>query len=908
MADTTTTQTVSMEGDQSDFNIAGRDLKIITNQHYKPEFFSPSLDDYDNERFISPMVTNTLVELTLNEGFILLGGDGYDKYSWARHIAWNVLKRKSTSGNSIEVKEWASSSNPQNLELHIQKKEKPTIFILPNISPMNVDYNLSMLYRSARSKHHYIIISTNQPFENWTLEEDVKRLTWQPENSEPLYEKRDLLKLLIEKLNEKNGALPEELKDKEFKEDMMLAGNLPLSEVAEKLKTPESIEVFVNTLTSIQTPLNEKVIQDVLDNCQNDVRTLRQWFYHSLSEREQLIALGLCLFEGIYDDQFFAAMETLVEQSWHKRDPSLKSLDYYDLYGLSSFYRLNALGQDGLQKVERHLTEQRLKLLETVWHSHRRQILAALPVIEHLVKESVSDNFVNQELFGTTKRRRLFREVMGDTLCSIGLKPEKSIKGTLLEWTLLKLAAEKNLGVQVVAARAMAQWRLYNQDEKLFDTLERWQHDRIMKTLKTFLDVKYSEDSDSPKILIVATVALTVGFASLYDPPNQLHEKLCALIPKLAENSSNRFISHGFTNYTLPLAVRFHAAQLRDTLHEMAKEPYLNEPIGASLATAIQEGSDEAVEILGKWFRDNCKSPSLRESGEEVTHRQKIMATTAYAYGWIEYKTDDGLISMEKGFQRLREILQKEDSPFVRQAAVLALIRQMIFNFEKVERELKYMFDTMHDIERTLLVDELVKVHLQQRANLENGENHFLWEQRLYPAWIDGTRPLTAVEEVMQNWLKGSDSKKAAQIALEFELSELLIDFQEQEKSFIEQQKENRERERQQKKTESFSLPQLEVKRTLSFTVWLVSRLVAFSRKYREKIRWLLPIVLNKNIEPEKIKRALEKLNRYSDNDIEVICRKLKLALVLIENKKILFPVLAVVLTFLVILLLSLFR
>jgi hypothetical protein len=827
----------------------------------------------------------------------------------ARHIAWRVLKQ--SPGNSVEVKEWASSTNPQNLELHIQKKENPTIFILPNISPLNVDYDLTLLYKTACRRRHYIIISTNKPLEKWKLEEDVKRLSWQPEPFESLYKTHDLAALLSKKLTQVNRELPGELKDKEFKTEKPLIGNLLLGEVAEKLKTPDSIDVFVKSLTAGHTPLNEPVVQELLENCQNDRRAIRQWFYRSLSDREQLIALGLCLFDGLYDDQFFAAMETLVEQSWHKRNSSLRSLDYCDLDALSNYYRLVPLSQDGVQRVESHLAEQRQKLLETVWHSHRRQIFSALPVIENLVKDSVAYHTMNPELYGAQKRRRLLREVISEVLCNIALKPIHSIKGTLLEGTLLRLAAEENLGVQAVVARAMARWRFYDQDEKLFNTLQRWQHDKIMKILKSFLDVRYSENSKSPKIFIKATVALTVGFAALYDPPNQLEEKLCDLLKQLAEDASNRFIRIRFANYTLPLVVRFHASQLRDMLFEMAREPYLNEPIGASLATAIQEGSEEAAEILNSWFQYCDRERPARYSQKEITHRETVMATAAYAYGWLEYNEKGDIITIDEGFQRLKSILRREGSPFVRQASIRAIIRQMVFNFENVEQYLKHLFSNMLDNERTLMVNELVNVHLEQRANLENGEEYFTWRQRLFPVWINRERPLSTVERVMQKWLKESDSEKASQIAFEFEVSDQLLNFQEQEEAFIKRQKETWEEMEQQKTREEFpTQPLFSAKKDRGFIIWLVSWLVAFTqKKYRDKIRWLLPIAMKKkNADQDKMKYALKKLYKYSDDEINTISDKLTQALFIMNRKKILLPALAGVLILLAVALSLIFR
>jgi hypothetical protein len=595
---------ISVRTNRDKIYAAGGDINL-----YKPEFFTPHLDDYDDTRYVSPIIAPALVARTMKERFLVLGGDGYDKSALARHIAWKVLKEN--PGHWIKVQEWTNSANPQNFVMHLQKNHEPTIFIIPKISPQNVDYNLHVLYKIARDNGQCIIISTNNPLEKWKLEKDVKQLFWQPESSEPLYDPKVLLTLLLKKLTEASHTLPVVLRDRELKSGGALMGNLLLSEVAIKLKTPESIETFVKVLTSFKKHVNESDILELVDNCQNDKRAIRQWYYGFLSSREQLIALALCLFDGFYDDQFFAAAEELYEQSWRKRIPSLPALDYCDLDSLSNYYSLIPVSRDGKKRVESHLSGQRCKLLEIAWDSHRRQILSAFTVMENLVKQSVLPGFMNRELYGTNERRSLVRDVIAETLCSIGLISSCSIENTLLEDSLLRLAAEEEPEVQAAAARAMARWRYYEQDEKLFDTLQRWlNEDTIQQRLESFLKDRVDDETKkntNPQAYIKAAVALTVGYAALYDPPDQLNGKLLHLLKQLAKDTSNPFIHIRFSRYTLPQVVRLHVNQLRDLLLEMTRYPWLNESVGASLALTYRERPLEVVEILDSWFETGTR-------------------------------------------------------------------------------------------------------------------------------------------------------------------------------------------------------------------------------------------------------------------------------------------------------------
>ncbi|MDQ1352476.1 MAG: hypothetical protein QG657_2782, partial [Acidobacteriota bacterium] len=536
--------TVSI-GNKNKGNISvGGDIKVEINPNkYTPEFFTPPFNDYEESIYIIPISAPSLVEMTMREKFLVLGGDGYDKTGLARYIAWKILIENQNNKNTIEVNEWTNTVNPQNFISELQKKDKSTIFILPDISPHHIRHNLSGLYRVTQDNDHYLIITTDDTLEKWKVEKDAKQLFWLP--SDPLYESENLLRVLLKRLTDKFQELPEELRVIELKPNSILMENLPLQEIAIKLKTPESIDTFVKGLTSLKSPIKNEDIRELLDASQNDRLAMKRWFFGSLSARERLITLGLCLFDGFSDDQFFAAMEELFEQSWSKRNPSMEALDYCDLDSLSNYYKFIEFQQEkNTKKVKSVLVNQQKTLLEISWDSHRRQILSALPVMENLVKESVLTGYLNPELYGTKERQSRLREIIGETFCTLGLISMDSI-----EDTLLRLAAKKELEVQVVVARAMAQWRDYGHDKELFDTLHSWEFKvTYRQIMASFLDNKETESNEqkNPLVYIKATIALTVGFSATYDSPNQLNDKLIDLFKKLADDTENSFIYSRF--------------------------------------------------------------------------------------------------------------------------------------------------------------------------------------------------------------------------------------------------------------------------------------------------------------------------------------------------------------------------
>jgi hypothetical protein len=246
---------------------------------------------------------------------------------------------------------------------------------------------------------------------------------------------------------------------------------------------PDNAKLFWRQLT----------VEDVADSLElanklTDEESINGWYYRRLTPREQLLALGLSFFDGLFDDQFFAALEEIVEGAWQRRDTTLRALDYCDLDNLRSFFNFTETNTS-TTFVEVRFPQQRLMLLKIAWKSHRRQILAALPVLVNLVKNSVRR--YERELYGSSVRCDQLRKVISETISDIGL-----IASDAVEDTLLNIAADGNINVQAVAAQAMALWRDNEKrkfivednqenhiDRQLFETLQRWQNGARARSL-----------------------------------------------------------------------------------------------------------------------------------------------------------------------------------------------------------------------------------------------------------------------------------------------------------------------------------------------------------------------------------------------------------------------------------------
>jgi hypothetical protein len=870
------------------------------------KFFDLPLHDYDYKAQTLPKHAEQLVQKTKKEKFYVLAGDGYDKDELSKYIAWKLIG--DDPAISQEVKVWVNCANLQDFDLYLQKKCTPNIFILRDILPHNIDNNLSRLYKTAQANIHYIILITNIDKEKWKLEGDVKRLFWQPQSTESLYRPQDLLEILLMKLKEVTNILPLGLRNREFKKGDPLMGNLLLTEVVRDLKSPQSIDVFIHRLINFEkdsaNPLNtnKKAIVSLpdlhrlIEDCGDDKRRLRHWYDISLSPREKLIALGLCLFDGFYDEQFFAAMEILIEHSWHKWEPTLKGLDYYDLESLGHYYSLNSLGQGGIKRVESRHPKMRKQFLETLWNSHRRQIFSTLPVMERLVKDSVLPGLGNRELYGTKQRCQILRDEISETLCCIGLRSETSIKGTRLEETLLSLASVENIEVQAVVARAIAQWRDYGQDEQLFETIQRWQDHKttILDMIRSFLkdnDAKgQTQDREPPETYIKATVALTVGFAAQYDLPNVMNDKLCHLLKQLATDTTNDFILERFSRYTLPLVVRLHVNQLREMLQQMTEYAHLNIAIGKSLAIAYDTNPLEVVEILDAWVDQYKRNRPTHFSHNELSHPEKILATAAIAYGWMQYKKNTGPLTIDDGFRRLKTMLGKEISQYVRNAAMRAIIMQVVNNFENAADNIKELFAVMHKHEIADFVQQLVWIYLFQRQELNEGDTFFRWDNKKYNVWIYRDQSLTQVEKIINRWLKDSEDEMSRQIAFKFNFSPELNNFRQEEERFVKQKKRKLQdlEEQKEKSKQAYYAPTFEsTNESETFFIVLASWLATLKKRENFAIiRSLLPEVIEQNIANRKILDfVLKRMHRNCDDEIKIIAEQLDTALSIRKKK-----------------------
>ncbi len=744
--------------------------KNITQNIYqaKPEFFEPNLEQFQPPKFPSPKMTPHLIKHLFEQNLLVLGeSPNLDKVSLARHLAWSLrqeLQWVNSPGQKIQIKEWYHSPDPQSLDVVLQETRVTTIFILSQILPQHIEQELSQIQLLATHSQHYVLMSTDIPFACWKLSDSDSRF-WQNLSVDGLYESDDLTTVLIDKLKESKKSLPPQIISGCLEPNLHI-GDLTLQEVAKRLKTPERIACFVELLGAEKESLQLEVLHELIDLTQNDKNLLKRWFNHILKPREQLLALGLNFFNGLFDDQCIAGIGKLVEHEWYRRDPSLQALDYCDLHDLHNFFRLVEVSAEKTKKFESWLLKQRRILFEVAWDSYRVRIQTSLPLLVELVTYSVGQKSFDQKLYGIPVGKHLYgdklrrdqvREVIGEAISDIGL-----IDSSEVQESLLTLASHNNAGVNAVAARAIARWCEYGHHKELFDTL---------KHLKRSGEKKDEKSQDH----IMNTMALAVGYAARYDAPqrrlesNAFSPALCDILKQLADYPS-RLVRHRFGCWTLPMVVPLYLVDLQDLLHDLTRHIDLIRWISESLALAYPRNHQEVLSILNVWLQE-CRENTQEIVSNEVP-RTALLETVALTYVKILcYQKNDSFTANDI-CQKIKTFFLEEKHYFSRDTVIKEICHQISRNFQQIEPKLQDLVVELTNEERNQIVKSLSAVYRKQRKQLDESNDPPAVHESDFPIWISLERPSTPMEAAMFRWLKSEDNPTAQMIGARLVLGE----------------------------------------------------------------------------------------------------------------------------------------
>lgn len=478
-------QKIETRGDNSAATWSG---DIYQNNIYgKTDFDEISFEDLESQIQELPKIQPDFLNQLKEHRMLVLGGElgGINKNELILQLAY-LLAKDSSQKADISIKFWRHSSSQQiiDLELELRNRKTPTIFVFTDIEPKDINCSLQHIFSEViPSLEHWVLFSTNRSFSSWHLNDDAQ-IFFNPNLSPQDIYGEDIL------VNELENKLGENLKlelNKYLKND-----DRTLELIAKNLGSFGNILRFVKLFDrkiqeSPETPTDIN-INDLIKESKSDA-FIRGLFQNILSDRQQLMALGISFFNGMFEDQLFTALEKVFTEAWRKRHPSLIALDYSDLEELIYNYfdfQENDL-YEGVSNIFKDVKTKTYKidirsinilslgnrdqLFEIAWQSHRRQIINALEVLVNIVKESAleKNSYLPEkwDLYRNPIRREKVRKAITNTFSSIGV-----VSINVIDSSLLQLATDENREVRAVAASVIASWYEVGKKEEVFRILQ----------------------------------------------------------------------------------------------------------------------------------------------------------------------------------------------------------------------------------------------------------------------------------------------------------------------------------------------------------------------------------------------------------------------------------------------------
>jgi hypothetical protein len=790
--------------------------------------------------YVKPCFADAVIARLQAHRVICIGGNyGFNKVNFVQYIAFAACKEEQ------EIKECANIENFHSLSATMHEETRGSILILHFISAKKINYRFKELWHIAQKRNHTVIISTEEPYDSWRFEEDARQTYWFDIPEKNLYSRKDLLGYVAEQLDKNDISI-----------------EYDRQRIIDELSTTEEIDRFIDRLSRHKGTPDKHLIENSIRACKNlDTDSIQKWF-DNLSSQHKLIVIGIALLEGAYENQFFAGFERILSEAWRKRDPTLKSIDYEDLIPFSSFYKTDGTS---IRSVFR---EQRRKIIKLAWFTHKRYILAALPILCDIVIESVNPDISDWELFFTDNYRVNIRNVISETLSDIGLHSFEDVESALLQ-----LAAHPHIYSQIVAAEALSKWRTVNEN-KIYQVLDRWQQNAAVHRLMQSYLKEGEQREYRPLAHIDATVLLTLYFVSLYERNGYLASNIKDLLLR-SLNSKEKLVVKRM-QLILDLMITSHP----DSMAELLKTEFLNyqayiDPVATGLAYAYHNGFSNNVKIvIEDWMKFCDERPQKVEDPESFTKRDKILSAVILFLGQIDYSRD-ATISVKYAYDILENYRKSIHKHTVREYLLNTIVDIIEANFYMNESISIDMISNIDKSEREYLVKQFVKKYLQQRALLKGGDYELkLNDEHSFESWANPQeRPETQVELLLKKWKKSSEDT-LSQIALKSFVEIDRIEATERQliEEHDEQAKKRREQaERRKKELEEMGRPIYDGNITANAeTIAFVKLCKRFIRKDQEKILQNISIlILQDRLTAKEAEKLIYKIDDPSANDTQ---------------------------------------
>lgn len=700
---------------------------------------------YQAEYFISPLFTAELAEkLSTNKLLIIAGGSGFDKSSFARHLATTVAGDRT-------VVEWRDAENGRSPADEIRETETTSVFILNQVIPQVINYDISQFVSLAGTKHLFIL-TTELTAETWQLPEGILRRFWFDIPVKNIYSKEQICNAFIRRLKQDTASFKYATATEILPETILGSGRT-IREIASNFESEEQINMFFAFLPSDQQMTDDEKIRTALKLINDSSESLVCKWYKRLQNGDKLIALGAAMFEGLFDDQFFGIMQRVIDDFWKHRDSRLCSLDYADLDFLLSYFKFEPY-TDGRIVLQSKSENYRAEIIRVAWAGNKRHILSAFSILIQLAGTSsarFSKKAADREINGTRDRGIRLRNVAAETISDIGIVSLQAAEPRLLE-----LASVNDETTRRITARAISRWRVFGKEEQLFDTLARW--------------TNYKSDTVS------AAIVMTLKYTAEFDSPGQLDYRIIEIISLLAEK---KYASPGFYSLITYFCIT-HLERLVPVLeNKLATQPIYCDCIAAGFVTVYSTQPHQVKNILDLWLSKYFGQASEANRHKSMTNRDSIIMLIMRICSQLPYNGNEDVISLGYVWSLIERLHAQEQRKVMRDFMLGCAAGMIGINPEQAIVHIRPIYQKIGIDDRFMLINAIGNIYLQQRQALENPEYYVTVGQVNYPSWYHTWRPLTPIEKILYRWLHGTDSFAREVATLSFIAFVRMLDLEE---------------------------------------------------------------------------------------------------------------------------------
>lgn len=811
------------------------------------DFYQPNLDRFQPPDFPRLSGTDMLIDRVQRHRLMLIAGEpALDPLSVVRYLAWFLstqINRTNQSHRGIRVLEWQGGAG-QFIDQAIEQFQEPTLFILPRLQPHHTGHNLGRLIRALGSCHYAIGALENYAVWHHSIPETARQRHVERLEDGQVFNGTDLVKFLADRLR---ILVPAALQRTRGRIHVI---NRPLGQLAVQLRNFAACEEFARLLSeeARRQAITPTVIERCIQLATDDTIRLQEWYLNLPTMRAQLLAVALSLFDGLGESQFFAAVDQLMVRAWRKRDPGLCAIDYCDLDAVEAFFQTTPASNADEMVFAPRLPDQRRRLLEVLWNRHRRAVISALPVLVAYVEESIDNREGDLDLYGGAAKREQLRKALSGALSDIS-----ALDMGVAQNYLLQLAMARNIGVQAVAANALARWRLLGRHHQLVSLLRRWLDDsEVRRTIERIQGTTAQSTTRDAQSAVKQTVVLTIGYAAQSDRPNLIYPDLFALLEQLARDTDPAVLQ-ALASYTIPMLLTQHLKQVEELVIELTQQVDLHRTIATSVVQAYRKQAVLIAPVLEHWLSIHLE-PLVQARGKRAQARVSSLTCLCTIYGMLPYSEVPYALSPRDMITSMQKVLRQEQHPTVRQAALAAIIGQSRDYFAVFQD----IVPGLQEPEQEKIVEKLVDVYREQRRQQSGGDTVVTVGGQRYAVWIGALPPPTTIELEMNVWVKSAQNPIAQQIGVRAQIGFLGLELEIERRAQALAQSRRRQPRGRMRPSSQGQWPRNGLYLQDFYLYWIVPWLVAlWVRRYREIIRGLLPELVAQTTNDEALTSEL---------------------------------------------------